>query len=108
MESFYGGIIGAAIGALIGSGLIILNDRIKICSEKSRQKKKFKIWNTLEQTGNTPPSLTMEQISQTTGLCVDQLEPLLYEMIQEGTVKEGPVPKVFTRYKRDFSRSPYA
>lgn len=108
MDAFWGGIIGVAIGALIGSGLIIINEWIKKCFERREQEKKFNIWKALEQTGVTPPSLTVEQICKATGLCAKELESLLYGMVQGGTVKEGPVPKAFTRYSRDFSRSPYA
>ena len=103
-------ILGALIGAIIGSMLIIINEWAKIYFGEKKTKRKFKIWTALEQGGITPPSLRFEEISKATGLCAKEIEPLLYEMIQEGTVKEGPLPKVFTRsgYLKDSSRSPYA
>jgi hypothetical protein len=82
-------------------------DLIKRYLKQKKTSKKLRIYKALEQTGPTPPSLTVEQISEATGLSAEEMEPLLYEMIQEGTVKEGPVPKAFTRYLRNFSRSPY-
>jgi len=83
-------------------------DLIKKYLKQKKTSKKLRIYKALEQTGPTPPSLTMEQICETTGLCVKELELLLYEMVQEGTIKEGPFPRTFTRYLRNFSRSPYA
>jgi hypothetical protein len=107
MEGYMETIWGAIIVAIIGSMLIIINEWVKIYFAKKKTENKFKIWTALEQQGITPPSLTVEQICNATELRAEEVEPLLYEMIQEGTVKEGPVPKVFTRYLRDFSRSPY-
>ncbi|MGO8990711.1 MAG: hypothetical protein ACLQGU_11540 [bacterium] len=97
---------GALIGAIIGSMLIIINEWVKIYSGGKKTRRKFKIWVALEQKGVTAPSLTVEQVSAATGLCAKEVELLLYEMIQDGAVKEGPLPKVFTRYLRDFSRTP--
>jgi hypothetical protein len=73
-----------------------------------RESKKLLIYKALEQTGMTPPSLTVEEICASTKLCAKEVESLLYEMIQEGTIAEGPFPGTFTRYLRNFSRSPYA
>lgn len=99
METFYG----AIIAAIIGSALIVINEWTKIISEQRKQKKKFNIWNVLKQTGATPPSLTVAEISKETKLCAEQLESLLYEMVQEGTIREGPFPGTFTRYRTDYS-----
>ena len=77
-------------------------------SRGRRGSKKLLIYKALEQTGLTPPSLTVEEICASTKLCAKQVELLLYEMVQEGIIREGPFPRTFTRYLRDFSRSPYA
>ena len=98
---------GAIIVAIIGSMLIIINEWVKIYFAKKKTENKFKIWTALEQQGITSPSLTVEQISNATELCAEEIEPLIYEMIQEGTVKESPFPKTFTRYLRKSSGSPY-
>jgi hypothetical protein len=103
METIYGAIIGAVIGSI----LIIVNEWVKIYTGWQKQKNRVKVWNVLRQEGSTPTALSIEAISEKTKLCAKQLEPLLYEMVQEGTIKEGPFPRTFTRYLRNFSRSPY-
>lgn len=98
METFHA----AIVAAIIGSILIIVNEWIKLYCKEQKQKKKFTIWRVLEQRKQqtTHLSLTVEQISTETRLCAVQLEPLLYEMVQEGTIREGPFPRTFTRYPR--------
>lgn len=97
METFYAAIVAATIGSI----LIIINEWTKLCFEKRKQKKKFTIWSGLEQTEQEqkPPSLTVEQISKDANLYAEEVESLLYEMVQEGTIQEGPFPGTFTRYK---------
>ena len=84
--------------AVIGALLIISNERIKLFFEQRQQQNKLTIWSVLEQRGNTPPSLTPEQISQKTRIPIKKLGPLLYEMIEERTILEGHFPGTFTRY----------
>jgi hypothetical protein len=62
---------------------------IKVFLERRKSLKKLAIYNALEQTGPTPPSLTIAQISVITGLCLEQVNSLLYEMIESGTIQEG-------------------
>lgn len=88
----------ALSAAAIGSFLIILNEWIKVYFERKKQRNKLAIWNALEQTGTTPPSLTIEDIAMETGIDNENLTPLLYEMIQEGTISDGPF-HAFTRYR---------
>lgn len=94
MESFWVAFTAAAIGSI----LIILNEWVKVFFEQRKQKKKLVIWNALEQTGNTPPSFTIEQLSEVTKINIEQLKPLLYEMLQEGVIFEGSLHGTFTRY----------
>ncbi|MBI3392736.1 MAG: hypothetical protein HY039_06060 [Nitrospirae bacterium] len=85
-----------AIGALISGGLIVLNERLKIRSERKKQKDKFAIWKALEQTGPTPASLKIEDLCGT-GLPKEKVEPLIFEMIRDGLVAEGNLPGTYTR-----------
>lgn len=91
----------ALTAAVIGSILIISNEQIKLFFEQRQQQNKFTIWTVLEQTGNTAPSLTPEQISQKTRIPIKKLKPLLYEMIEKGTIVEAPFSGTFSRYKRE-------
>ena len=71
---------------------------IKKYFRQRRESKKLLIYKLLEQTGPTPPSLTVKQICEATGLREAEIESLLYEMIREGTLREGLFSKTFTRY----------
>jgi len=89
------------IAAVIGAILIIVNERIKLFSEQRQQRNKFAIWSALEQTGTTQLSLTPEQLSEKMRMPAKKLKPLLYEMMREGTIIEGPFHGTFTRYKME-------
>ncbi len=93
MEETYAG----AIGALISGGLIVLNERLKIRSERKKQKDKFEIWKALAQTGPTPASLEIEDLCERTRLPKEKVEPLIFEMIRDGLVAEAQLPGTYTR-----------
>ena len=87
------------LAAVIGSILIVVNEWVKIFFEKKRQKEKLRIWTALEQTGPVQRLLTLENLSAATGLSGKNITPLIYEMLQEGTVSEGSRPGTFARFK---------
>ncbi|GEM_PF-6951247 len=90
---------GAVLATAIGSILIIVNEWVKVSFEKKKEKKKLTIWNALEQTGPGTRWLTIEHISEETEIGVEELKPLIYEMLREGTVSEADRPGTFTRPK---------
>lgn len=89
------------LGAIVGSVLIIINEWVKICFDNKKGKKKFDIWNTLKQTDYAPPTLNDNQLSEITKIDIKEISYLLYEMVKEGTISEGPSPSSFTRYKKN-------
>lgn len=105
MNSVDPSVLAAIVGAIIGALLIILNEWVKAYFEQKKQKKKLKIWAALEQTGSVPCLLSKEDLSIVTGLSGRNITPLIYEMLQEGTVSEGSRPGTFTRYKDKVSHA---
>lgn len=77
--------LAAAMGTLISGVLIILNERLKICSERKKQKDKLKIWRALAQTGPAPASLEIEDLCERARLDKKKVEPLVFEIELKGT-----------------------
>ena len=100
MDSIISGNVDVAImAAVIGSILIIVNEWFKVWLERRKQRKKFAIWDAMEQGGVAPSKFTLEDLASKTHIDARSLKSLLYEMIQEGTVVEGELLGTFTRSK---------
>jgi len=89
---------GTLLGAIVGSVLIIINEWVKTYFEDRKEKKKFDIWNELKQTDITPPIMNDKKLSEATKINIKEISSLLYEMVREGTIHEGP-SSTFKRYK---------
>jgi gas vesicle protein len=98
-DALWGTVVGAVLAAAIGSFLIIANEWVKVLFEKKKEKKKLKIWNALEQTGPSARWLAIEHLSEETGIDVEEIKPLIYEMLREGTVFEAPMAGKFMRHR---------
>lgn len=72
----------------------------EIVLKQRKTENKFIIWCALEQTNSTPPSSRVEELSNETGIDTKQIEELLFEMLEEGIIFEGPFPRTFTRYAK--------
>ncbi len=92
METFWIAILSAALG----SALIILNEWVKTLFEQKKQKKKLAIWSVLEE--KAPTTLTIEDLTTSTGIDTEQVESLIYEMMREGIVIKAQFGN-FTTYK---------
>jgi len=91
-------IYSAILAGVVGSLLIIVNEWFKLFIERSKQNKKLKIWKAMEQAGISVFEWTLEDLTKQTQINSGQLQSLMYEMIQEGTAKEGTHRGTFTRH----------
>lgn len=72
----------------------------ELISRQEKQWKKLSVWEVLEETA--PTSLTIEQISERTGIDTEQLKPLLYEMLEEGTIFQALLGNFVTRKPKSY------
>lgn len=103
------------LAALIGSGLPIIDKWVRVRPEQKRKRQKSLIWKTMadieekcreDGTLDFEIGFRREDLAKYTKIDLKKLEPLVYEMIEEGMIKEM-LSGIFSRCKGKPDFKPY-